>query len=283
MFRRRRGLPQRRDGVFDPNDTTRVAVTEVGVWKIYTEIPRPLSLGTGWARYLNWRNLMYWRPAFLTATAAKNLRYVSQVGFELFKLSPGLLVAWLVTSAVGTVLPALVMYFSGQMLNIVQTALDTRRVDERWLVYIALGRALTVAAEWLNSAISDRCARPLKHRLELRFAQHILDAHLRIDLPTYSDADVQRKLGSASERQGGGVWQTVSGMVRWVQGVLNLVTTTLVLVALLWSHQQNIPLALAAMLSPLADLLNIGGSGFESWGWSPVPVNVGPSTNHHRP
>ncbi|KAH7100219.1 P-loop containing nucleoside triphosphate hydrolase protein [Auriculariales sp. MPI-PUGE-AT-0066] len=269
MFRRRTQKP--RPGVFDPQDEAKVSVSHVGVWTIYSELPQRRLNVRAW---LDWRVLLYWRPALFAASTVRNMSYVGRIMKDLLSCGPWLVIAYWLSSLLGAVFPGLIMYYSGEMLNLVQAALETRKVDEHWLAYIALARALCVAAEWLNQLVQSSTYNPLRRSLDLQFAQHILKAHLRIDLPTYGDAAVARQLESASERNRGGPWSAVQSLVRWTTGIVNAWTTFVVLMSLLWNRKECIPLAIVSLLPPLADAFNLTGTGYGGWGWSPLPPDV---------
>ncbi|KZW02375.1 P-loop containing nucleoside triphosphate hydrolase protein [Exidia glandulosa HHB12029] len=239
---RRRRRDAKRDGVFDPDDASKVAVKHFGIWTLYEEIQR---YDFQW----QWPGV----GTFVrTANAFKNTEYLARLVGELLADSPGRCVLYVFACLLSATLPAAGVWLSGQMLTVVQRAIDTRSVDERWLVYIVLGRWLCALTQQLANVLSQRSSVPIQKRLRMQFTRHILKAHLRIDVPTYNDTAITRQLESSFGRGNAEqAWGIISTIVRVVMSLVNFVTSLGVLSLLLWSHQESLPLAVVSIAGPL--------------------------------
>ncbi|EJD55703.1 P-loop containing nucleoside triphosphate hydrolase protein [Auricularia subglabra TFB-10046 SS5] len=243
--RHRRG--QRREGVFDPEDKTRVRQKRYGVWMLYEEIPQ----------YGNWE-IPGVNALVRVAEAFTNIAYLGRLALQLVSISPVLCVLYLASCWLNAVLPAVGVWLSGQMLNIVQSAIDTRTLDEGWLFWIVMARIAAGVATRLNSVFGSRCSLPLQKRLRFQFTRHILRSHLRIDVPTYNDAAISRQLESNYGRGNAEqAWAIISTVIRVLMSVVKLTSSLAVLLALLWSHQESIPLALVSFLAPMLEWFSL--------------------------
>ncbi|KAH7099509.1 P-loop containing nucleoside triphosphate hydrolase protein [Auriculariales sp. MPI-PUGE-AT-0066] len=254
---------------FDLDDATKVSVQRLGVWTIYSEIPQRIQT----SRWLDWRVLLHWRPSFLTASTfstASNLHYAIRISKDLLQSGGRARIAmYLLALLFGTLFPALILYFSGQMLNLVNSALETRKVDQRWLLYIASARALCVAGRWLTTSIQSSIADPIARGLRVHFAQHILKSHLRLDVPTYDDVAVTRQLWSVNEDCFGGPWLALQSLISLVINALQMCMSCIVLLSLLWDRKDSISLVIVTLLPALGDAfsrLRSGSRTQSAWG-----------------
>ncbi|KAH7106107.1 P-loop containing nucleoside triphosphate hydrolase protein [Auriculariales sp. MPI-PUGE-AT-0066] len=256
---------------FDPNDAQKVSVQRLGVWTIYTELPQRIQM----SRWLDWRVLLQWRPTFLAASTTSNLNYAFRISKSLLQSGRSRVAVYLLASLFGTLFPALILYFSGQMLNLVNSALETRRVDQRWLLYIASARALCVAGRWLTKFIQYSVEEPMGRALRLHFAQHILKSHLRLDVPTYEDAAVARQLESVNEDYSRGPWPALQTVLWLVTDALQTCMSCIALLSLLWDRQESIPLAIVTLIPALGDATGLLRTGYiTQYGWSRTPGNI---------
>jgi hypothetical protein len=238
--------------VFDPDDSERVSVSQVGVWTIYQEILQP-DLKISSSSWLNWRRLLSWRPALLAATTFVNVHYAVRIIKDLWAAAPLLVVTYLLVSLLQTVFPALLVYYSGQMLNLVHNALDTRKIVVHDLTYVVGARALCAIASWLSLMADKRAETALRRQLTHRFERHILQAHLRVDVPTSGDPAVMSQL-NCQDIDDEGPWSIFYNLVSWCTSLLQLCASLVALLLLLWSRKEYIPLAVVHMVQPLLRL-----------------------------
>ncbi|CCL99959.1 uncharacterized protein FIBRA_01984 [Fibroporia radiculosa] len=238
--RRRNRNVSSRTGIFDPEDVKRVKHSTVGVWDLYEEKPQVLGFqfpgSSRLEHYLEMsRSLPYvWRMM-------KDISRVKNCWF--------LLTLYIAVELGSAVLPAASLWYSGQLLHIVQTAVDTRTVDTNLLMRISFGRIGCAIVIRLLSFAKSAISYPLIARLKQHYSVHLFHARARLDLPTFEDHAVQRQLEAASASSRGGIaWDTFSMVSSAVMSAVQIITQLSVLMAIL-REQLDGPLLAAIGLS----------------------------------
>ncbi|OCH85359.1 P-loop containing nucleoside triphosphate hydrolase protein [Obba rivulosa] len=178
---------------FNPGDHSRVKHTKVGVWDLYEDIPRKLDHVPGASsieKILEMKqDLPYlWRM----------LADIASIKSCWFLLGTYTFLCFLIDA----ILPAVSLWFSGQMLIIVQTVVDTRAVDKSLLLRIVAGTMCCSVSQSLLSFWSHKINVPLEQRLNQHFDQHLFRARARLDLPTYEDPVIQHQLAGVTPSNG---------------------------------------------------------------------------------
>jgi len=126
-----------------------------------------------------------------------SLPALSRLAREVWALTPGLLLLMAALTAVESMLPAARVLLRKRLLDTVQQAVDRRVLDQRALVVILILRLALVAGEGVLRFYSKRINARLELRLKRVFDRRILDAKLRLDLPSLVDEGVRRELALA--------------------------------------------------------------------------------------
>ncbi|KAI0656859.1 P-loop containing nucleoside triphosphate hydrolase protein [Cubamyces menziesii] len=232
-----------RKGTFDPNDTHRVKHTRIGVWDLYEELNPDLE-NIPWSTSLE---------KLLEAYAC--LPYLLRMCMDILSIRSCwfLLVAYLTADFLSSLLPAASLWYSGQLITILQTAIDTRTVDKDLLFRVCLGRiACTLGRRLLNYARQELRG-PLSRRLKQRYSLHLFHARARLDLPTFEDPLVQRQLEDASSTSGSIAWDTLVMASGIVSTAIQVVSQVSVLARVLGAQQDGMLLAILSFSSSLSD------------------------------
>ncbi|EJF56118.1 P-loop containing nucleoside triphosphate hydrolase protein [Dichomitus squalens LYAD-421 SS1] len=232
-----------RPGTFDPNDTTRVKHTRIGVWDLYEQINPALAHVPGSS---------YAEKAF---AAYECLPYLLRMIHDILSIRScwWLLTAYTLAEVGQALLPAASLWYSGQLINILQTAIDTRTVDASLLFHICVGRvACSIARRLLNHALPSLRG-PLARRLRARYSIHLFHARARLDLPTFEDPLVQRQLEEASSTSGSIAYDTLVMGTGIVSTLLQVVSQVGVLAQVLGGQRDGWLLAMLSFATSMGD------------------------------
>ncbi|KZT08913.1 P-loop containing nucleoside triphosphate hydrolase protein [Laetiporus sulphureus 93-53] len=247
MRRPRRQNVTNRKGTFNPEDTKRVKHMRIGVWDYYTEkIP-----------ILGWNVPGTSRLEHYFETT-QSLPYVWQMMKDISGIRNcwTLLIAYVVLELINSMIPAASLWFSGQLLTIVQTAVDTRTVDKDLLLRVSLGRMGCAIVGRLLSYGIKRISYPLSARLKQHYSVHLFYARARLDLPTFEDPAVQRQLEEASTSSRGGIaWDTFSMVSSAVTSAVLIVSQVSVLAGILRTQLDGPLLACISLSHTVMDWL----------------------------
>lgn len=236
------------NGVFDPNDENKVKHTKVGVWNLYQEVPPPFRVAS-----LIPASFTTWLEPHLEVL--KSLPYVKRMFLDIGRIQYclPLLVLLLLLDFVLSLMPALQLWYSGQFLKIVETALNTRTVDDRFLLRITTYQfACTVAAYLLGFAKTSLSTK-LNLRIRLHYSTHSYYAIARLDVPTFSDDAVHQQLQSSVSMDSNSsvAWRMITGTMHIFGTIVKLVSQLSVLVAILKEQDDGLLLASLSFLKPL--------------------------------
>ncbi|EJF56134.1 HlyB/MsbA family ABC transporter [Dichomitus squalens LYAD-421 SS1] len=160
-----------------------------------------------------------------------------------------LVFAYAATDLVQAFLPAISIWFQGQLLQITQVAIDTRTVDKARLFKICAGRIACSVVGIILYRVRRRVGNPLNARIRRWYALHSFHSRARLDLPTYAQPAVQRQVGDASDNMWGQtvVWQTLELATDIVSAATQLAASSAVLFQVLKDHQDGSVLALLTL------------------------------------
>ncbi|EJD04434.1 P-loop containing nucleoside triphosphate hydrolase protein [Fomitiporia mediterranea MF3/22] len=164
---------------------------------------------------------------------------------------------WLVLCVYSTctvilsLLPAITLWYSGQMIKIVESAVQTRSVDKAVLIRVAVGRMAVAVVKRLINHVKSRTMLILDQRIKAHYGGHIFEAYARLDLPTFEDPIVRRQLEGAAGGRTSVAWDTVQMLANTVSHVIQLVSQVSVLLNVLRGHQDGTLIALLSFISPL--------------------------------
>ncbi|TEB38531.1 HlyB/MsbA family ABC transporter [Coprinellus micaceus] len=220
---------------FNPEDTSSVKRSKVGVWDLYedvggkfTKIPMLANLETLWESL---DCLPYvWRMFKDIAGIQGCLTYLG---------------VYIVLEIGLSLLPALGVWYSGQLLQVVEIAVEKRTVDKEFLIRIAVGRCLTVFSIRLFTYVQEHVQVPLNMRIKRYYALRTFWAMARLDVPTFEDDVVQQQLQqSVSHSTRTSIaWDVVSTFLKIGSSAMRLIAQVTVLAGVL-SEQRDASLLL---------------------------------------
>ncbi|KAK0432902.1 P-loop containing nucleoside triphosphate hydrolase protein [Armillaria borealis] len=244
--RKQRGT--RRKGVFDPSDSKNVTYTRVGVWDLYEEKPEVLARIPWSSRLEPYVEMLGSMPYFW-----RMLRDIGSIRSCWILLGLNLFIHIL-----GALIPALTLWYSGQLLNIVQTAIDERTVDKTLLFHVAAGRVTCSLFSRLLSHAKQYIHPILNSRIKQYYSIHMFHAVARLDLPTFDDPAVQKQLEQTSAVDSGSTvaWGTINAIVNIFSTAVQLVSQLVVLVRVVYDQPDG----------PLIAILSFGQALFQNGG-----------------
>ncbi|KAA1475432.1 HlyB/MsbA family ABC transporter [Dentipellis sp. KUC8613] len=217
------------------SDATRIKHYRIGVWELYVpEEPYVSYLPSAWrVRLEEYATIVHDLP-YLWRT----IRDISRDGWHL--LLTYALVVFLFSLA-----PALTLWYSGQMLNIVQDAVDHRKVDKQLLFRIAGGRVLCTVAQRLLIHVKTRISTQLNGHIKRYYSIHIFHSMARLDVPTYEDPVIARQLDAIVPSDRTSIaWSSISTLFEIASTALRVFSQFVVLVGVLSEHRDGFVLAL---------------------------------------
>ncbi|KAH9855745.1 P-loop containing nucleoside triphosphate hydrolase protein [Lenzites betulinus] len=232
-----------RKGTFNPDDPQHVKHTRVGVWDLYEQENPDFDKipGSTWLE----RGLEAYACLPYLLRMLKDILSIRSCWF--------LLTSYLAADFLSSLLPAASLWYSGQLITILQTAIDTRTVDKELLFRICLGRiACTVGRRLLGHATQELRG-PLSRRLKQQYSLHLFHARARLDLPTFEDPMVQRQLEDASSTSGSIAWDTLAMASGIVSTAIQVISQVSVLAQVLGTQQDGVLLAILSFSASLSD------------------------------
>ncbi|KAJ3986368.1 P-loop containing nucleoside triphosphate hydrolase protein [Lentinula detonsa] len=236
--RHKGGIDTNRKGKFDPNDENQVKHTKIGkVWDLYQErqpelAKVPFSARLNLERYLG----LYDSLPFVW-------RMLKDIGsIRACWLYLGL---YLAVQLALSLIPAVELWYSGQLLKIVGIAVEQRTVDKKLLISVALSRVACSIAELFLQHSNRIVSQPLNARIKQYYTVHMFNVLARLDVPTFDDPLVQRQLEQAfpTSSRHSVIWRTVAGVVNMGSTTVMLVSQLSVLLNVLRDQQDGLLIA----------------------------------------
>ncbi|EED84738.1 predicted protein [Postia placenta Mad-698-R] len=220
---------------FDIQDQKRVKHTRIGVWDLYEARKDPQKLGIPGAA------LVYQYKQIVRA-----LPYLWTVLNDAVRIKNGILLLSLyaVVQILKALVPAAALWYSGQLLSVVQSAAETRTVDRSFLLRVFAGRTLCAVAERLLRYAENELCRPFTTRMYHHFEVHLARARARLDVPTYGDVVVKRQFQEVDPAFCGNLpWRSLDMIASAVTLVVQMFTQTAVLFRILKEQPDGLVLA----------------------------------------
>ncbi|PPQ90445.1 hypothetical protein CVT25_014963 [Psilocybe cyanescens] len=163
-----------------------------------------------------------------------------------------LLTVYLFLLLLSSIVPAIALSYSGQLLSVVDSAVQHRTIDTALLRNIVVGAFLSSAATRILRYGIHRIAKPLKTHIKIYYSVHVFHAFARLDVPTFDDPAVQRQLQQPFSNMSTEplAFSVINVTLRSVSTAIQLVTQSFVLFRLL--RDQTDGLLLAFLCSLLA-------------------------------
>ncbi|EIW65305.1 P-loop containing nucleoside triphosphate hydrolase protein [Trametes versicolor FP-101664 SS1] len=249
---RRWGPPSlARKGEFNINDKKSVKHTRYGVWDVYEERVSSTSVLPGLAVLEQQAEIVKCMPFVW-----RMFRDVLALPYCAF-----LLVVFFAAELGQAFMPAFSLWYQGQLLHIMQIAIDTRTVDKDHLMHICAGRIACTIATHLIKFLRDRIRSSLVWRIRQWSDAHIFRARARLDVPTYQLSSVQRQLDdiTTSPYMPPGVWRTIEMLSGFVRAATQATAQVAVLAQTLGGQKDGYMLAGLTMSSQTIQWLSSTG------------------------
>ncbi|KAI0770936.1 P-loop containing nucleoside triphosphate hydrolase protein [Trametes elegans] len=247
---------------FNPHDAENVTHMRLGVWDIYQQRPKPkVAYPLGASLLERYTEIVEAAP------------YVRRLLHDIYGIPgcPRLLVYYGVTECANAVMPALALWYQGQLLQIMQTVLNTRTVDKDALLHICAGRvACTIASHFIGMC-SGRVHGELLRRIGGWQERVTHRAHIRLDLPTYETSAVKRQLEgvTANEYSVPIAWSTFSTVSSFATTIMQTCAQVWVLVQVLNKQPEGLLYALLTLATHTIQwLLSSGMFGGNTRVWA---------------
>jgi hypothetical protein len=161
------------------------------------------------------------------------------------------LMLYLISSLITSLLPATALYYSGQLLRVVQESIDTRSVDKAVLFRVLFCRMACAAMSRLGALGQNWASIRISSKIRSHYAEHILHAHVRLDVPTYGDPAVRGQLSSVVSSRTNVAWGGIKAVITIVSTAVQLVTQLSVLIGVLKGQPDGTLLALMSFAEPV--------------------------------
>ncbi|KZP30394.1 P-loop containing nucleoside triphosphate hydrolase protein [Athelia psychrophila] len=252
--------PGKGKGTFNPEDETHVKHTKLGVWDLYKETQPELQNIPGSSRlepYLE----MYQSMPFVW-------KMIQDIGS--IRSCWVMLATYLVFVVLAALIPAVSLWYSGQLLRIVESAVDQRKVDTTLLMRVAAGRVMCTVASRVLSFGRNRVQLPLNKRIKQHYSTHIFQSMSRLDVPTFDDPAVQRQLEAATSSSGRSsvCWDTLQTFMHVMSTVIKLFSQMSVLVAVLRDQRDGPLLAVLSFAESIFQWISARRRFIDSGVWA---------------
>ncbi|GAB1519295.1 hypothetical protein RhiTH_002361 [Rhizoctonia solani] len=201
---------------FDPTNPTTSNYVNLGVWDYYEERA----------------------PKLNRVPLVKIYRRITQ-GLS------GAPFAWRLMKDVVRLAPVLVW-----LSNVSSDAVEKRNVDSSLLIKIAVARGLATFVQRACGYAIQILAPTISLRVRGFFAEYILQAHARLDVPTFDDNEVRSLLETvASDRSG--AWEALVDSFNIGSTFLELFTQALVLFGIIMESNDSLLLVALSLIGPV--------------------------------
>ncbi|KAF8525243.1 P-loop containing nucleoside triphosphate hydrolase protein [Hysterangium stoloniferum] len=255
---RRRGINTKvsikEAGAFDP-ESEHVKHTRVGVWDFYED--------TSYKQRTMTPPLMRRLEDTLVS-----LPYVARAIKEVAILANGTLILYFACTLVASLLPAATLYYSSQLLHVVQVSIDSRSVDKSILFGVLFSRIICATLSHIGHYGQSWASLRIAAKMRSHYAESILCAHVRLDVPTYSDPAVRGQLETIVTARSNVAWTGIRTLTSSLSLLLQLLSQISILVAVLKNQPDGPLLALLSFADPMiswfrrSNVLYEGGTSF---------------------
>ncbi|KAF9229816.1 P-loop containing nucleoside triphosphate hydrolase protein, partial [Gyrodon lividus] len=260
----RKRKPLARAGVFDPEDVNRIKHTRIGVWDLYEERQSDLRI-PGASRIETASQMIQGLP--YVWRMLKDICSIRRC-FMLMSL-------YFLVEVAASLIPAISLWYSGQLLHLVETAVEQRTVDKDVLLQVAAGRVACAVAERLLQYSRSRISLPLNMAIKQFYSSHIFHAMARLDVPTSEDPAVQRQLESAwsTSWKSSVAWETIEVTSNVLMTIIRLLSQVSVLIGVLRDQQDGPLLAVLSFSQSLFQWFSVRRFAFKSLVWAATTKN----------
>ncbi|KAF8513619.1 P-loop containing nucleoside triphosphate hydrolase protein [Gautieria morchelliformis] len=203
----------------DPPRTEKPAKTvlefkELGVWTVMTEI----NAGGSWTL-----------PGRAVIQQGREMMAIFPIVYhflhECFSVSPWTMVVYILASLWNSTEDAVNLYFSSQLLNIIQKTITNQTVDGSALAKAVIYRVVFTLMNSVISKTKKRAGHVLANRIRYLFEERLIQANLRLDLPTFQAPETASKINKYFGRGSrGGAWEIFEDLISKITTLSSVVS-----------------------------------------------------------
>ncbi|KAG1881164.1 P-loop containing nucleoside triphosphate hydrolase protein [Suillus subluteus] len=255
-----------RAGEFDHQDTRRFKHTRVGIWDLYEERQSDLSRIPTSSISETYTRIIQNVPLLV-----RMLKDVLSI-----KRCPMLLFAYLVVEVLASLIPAVSLWYSGQLLRLVESTMETRTVDTTVLVHFAVAHLIcTVALRFLR--YSRACVTsPLNLYIKQFYHERMFYATVCLDLPAFQTLQGLRMHELDFGLNGwytSSIWHTINTSTNIAMMHIRLLSQLLVLITVMWEQQDGLLLVILSFLQYILPWDSMGKAVVGSLVWAARTTN----------
>ncbi|KAG2075724.1 P-loop containing nucleoside triphosphate hydrolase protein [Suillus decipiens] len=245
-----------RAGEFDHKDARRFKHTRIGIWDLYEErqsaLPRIPFSSMSEAYALIIQSVPYLVRMFKDVLSIRRCSM--------------LLSAYLLVEVLASLIPAVLLWYSGQLLRLVESTMETRTVDTTVLVHFVVAHLIcTVATRFLR--YSRACITPLLILYIKQFYhEHMFHQIARLDVPTFRSVEGLRMLHDSNDWSHPIAWDTIRQLTNIAMKLIRLLSQLLVLITVMWEQRDGLLLVVLSFLQYLLPWNSAGQAMFRSLG-----------------
>ncbi|KAG2113033.1 P-loop containing nucleoside triphosphate hydrolase protein [Suillus discolor] len=253
-------------GEFDHKDTRRFKHTRIGIWDLYEE-RQSLARKRVSSILQTYAPIIYSVP--LLVRMFKDVLSIKRCSI--------LLPAFLVVEVLASLIPAVSLWYSGQFLRLVESAMEARTVDTTVLVYFAAAHVICAVALRFLRYSRDCITPPLSLYIKQFYDERTLLSAAPLDLPAFqtlhrSHAAHELGLGLAYWYTSA-IWDTIETLTDIAMMLIRLFSQLLVLSTVMWEQQDGLLLVVLSFLQSLFPWDSKGKEAVRSLVWAATTTN----------
>lgn len=256
-----------RAGEFDHQDARRFKNTRIGIWDLYEERKSYL-------------------PRVPASSISKTYAQIIESAPYLVRMSKDvlsirgcsvLLPAYLVVEVLDSLIPTVSLWYSGQLLRHVESAMETRTVDTTVLVHFAVGHLICTAATRFLRYSRDCITPTLSLCIKQFYNDHMFHSTVRLDLPAslaLQGSSIQQELILGQGYFGTSTaWETIKMLMDGAMMLIRLLSQLLVLITVLWEQQDGPLFVVLSFLQYILPWESTGKGVVRSLVWAATTTN----------
>ncbi|KAG2345392.1 P-loop containing nucleoside triphosphate hydrolase protein [Suillus weaverae] len=227
----------------DPRDTSRYKHTRIGVWDLYEE------RRTGYWPYIPGSSIRETCGQIVESMPhiVQMLRDVLSIKRSWLRLS-----AFFLVEILSSFIPAISLWYFGQLLRLVGTAMETHTVNTTILIHVAVAHLTCKVTTRLLYHARSHIAVLMNISIKQFYAERVLHEAARLDLPTYEDLDIQRQFASVLSSSGSSIaWNAIDASISFATTVISVVFQLSVLFTVLREQQDGFLLMIIGSSQPI--------------------------------
>ncbi|KAG2157770.1 P-loop containing nucleoside triphosphate hydrolase protein [Suillus bovinus] len=248
-------------GEFDYKDARRYKHTRIGIWDLYEER----------------RTRIRASPTLkMCAQIIQSTPLLVRMFKDVLSIRrcSVLLPAYFVVQVLISLIPAVSLWYSGQLLRLVETAMETRTVDTTVLVHFAAARLIcTVAMRFLEYSLA-RITPPLRLYIKHFHTERMFHSAVRLDLPEFQTLSQTTALQNLEyDLPSVLIWETIQSLTDIAVIFIRLLSQLSVLSTVMWKQQDGLLLVVLSALQYILPWANTGKAVVRSLVWAATTTN----------